>query len=694
MADDEIKKVRQQLVDELKQAKDKERSIRDEFNKDLEESTVGTTKEFKNVISSLAQTRPEAAKIVSEFKGLSADTFKGAVLNRDLIKGMSAATEMAEKGWSNLTEEQQDILSEVFGGQVARMQGLEKEEEKFTKLRRDSLIRQAETQQKITDLDTAMASEKESALADAMQAVRDAEKKAGENEIQKLDFRLQAELTQAKNALAEQEAQQDKILTEKFSKERGFLDQEMKGRSFFVEEHEKSLTSIHEHQKSAAEELKAAIDKSKETQMEGLSNFSDGLKELTGMDIMGAFDGATKKLNALGKVFGGDGVLGDKIMGNLGRVMQDAGKGIGKAAGSLKKSLGGMLKGGMTALRGAFTAVGTSLAAAGTALMTTLTAFATGAAAFIGGLLMTAGGMLLAAAPYILAGIAIVGLVLAGMKLYEESEKFKAAVDTVIQYFIDIKDSIFKIFGGFFDFFKGLFTGDFDMMFGGLKDMFGGIWDLIKAPFKAIGDFFKNVFGIDIGKFISDMAKKILPDWAVRLIFGSGEEAPEMTEEEQEAGQEGAEESGLYTKRGLRASLVNLDMVKTAPTNQLEAILNDDDIAAESYEAIQKELESRKSIIADYDEAKAAMDAGAVALADGTDPSLAMEFTQDAIAERGGAIDAATIAARPDDSVAAQAAQQIVQQNNNNSSTNIMNDTSSARDENDRYYQMIEGVDY
>ena len=143
MADDEIKKVRQQLVDELKQAKDKERSIRDEFNKDLEESTVGTTKEFKNVISSLAQTRPEAAKIVSEFKGLSADTFKGAVLNRDLIKGMSAATEMAEKGWSNLTEEQQDILSEVFGGQVARMQGLEKEEEKFTKLRRDSLIRQA-----------------------------------------------------------------------------------------------------------------------------------------------------------------------------------------------------------------------------------------------------------------------------------------------------------------------------------------------------------------------------------------------------------------------------------------------------------------------------------------------------------------------------------------------------------------------
>ena len=121
------------------------KKIRAEFNTELEESTVGTTKEFKNVISSLAKTRPEAAKIVSEFKGLSADTFKGAVLNRDLIKGMSAATEMAEKGWSNLTEEQQDILSDVFGGQVARMQGLEREEEKFTNLRKEALIKQGQT---------------------------------------------------------------------------------------------------------------------------------------------------------------------------------------------------------------------------------------------------------------------------------------------------------------------------------------------------------------------------------------------------------------------------------------------------------------------------------------------------------------------------------------------------------------------
>ena len=54
MADEEIKKVRKQILDELKQAQKEEKKIRAEFNSELEESTVGTTKEFKNVISSLA----------------------------------------------------------------------------------------------------------------------------------------------------------------------------------------------------------------------------------------------------------------------------------------------------------------------------------------------------------------------------------------------------------------------------------------------------------------------------------------------------------------------------------------------------------------------------------------------------------------------------------------------------------------
>lgn len=723
MADDEIKKVRKQIADDLEKAQQKEKKIRAEFNTELEESTVGTTKEFKNVISSLAKTRPEAAKIVSEFKGLSADTFKGAVLNRDLIKGMSAATEMAEKGWSNLTEEQQDILSDVFGGQVTRMQGLEEEEKKFTKLRKDALIKQSQTQQKITDLDKLMAEEKSSGLADAMKAVKDAEKKAEENENKSQDFKLQAKIAQAKNVLAEEESKQTEILDAKYKGQKDLLDKEMENKTWFVTEHEKSLSSIHEHQESASKELKASIDKSKEEQMQGLQSFSDGFKELVGFDIMGTFDGATKKLNALGKVFGGEGVLGDKIMGNLGRVMQDAGKGIGKAAGSLKKSMGSMLKGGMSALRGAFTAIGGGLAAAGTALMATLSAFAAGAAAFIGGLAVTAGGLLLAAAPYILAGVAIVGLVMAGMKLYEESEGFKAAVDTVIDYFINIKDSIFRIFGGFFDFWKGLFTGDFDLMFSGLKDTFGGLWDLIKAPFKAIGDFFKNVFGIDIGKFLKDMAKKMLPDWAVGMIFDDEEpdvEKPadvegvepfraEMLEDQetlkkrsgtnrgrhlQKTNLESAEESGLYDKVGVFGkSQVNKDMIITAPNNQLKAILADNDIADESKELIEKELMARKAIAADYNEAFKSLQKGEETLEDGTDASLQLELAEDEMAKRRGEeIDQATQDAKPNTSDAAEQVASVVQQNNNNSSTNVLTHRESARDENERYYDDVMGA--
>ena len=131
-----------------------------------------------------------------------------------------------------------------------------------------------------------------------------------------------------------------------------------------------------------------------------------------------------------------------------------------------------------------------------------------------------------------------------------------------------------------------------------------------------------------------------------------------------------------------------MDMVATAPTNQLEAILNDDDISDESYEAIQKELDNRKAIIADYQEVSSAMAAGQTNLADGTDASLAMEMLEDEIAMRGGAIDQATIDARPQ-TPGAGGQETIVQQNNNNSSTNIMNDTNSARDENDRYYSEL-----
>ena len=692
---DEIKKVQKQIAEEQAKRLADEKALREEANKEISKSTNTASKEFKAVINNLAKVRPEAAAIVADFKGLAADSFKGAVLNRDLIKGMEAATEMSKDGWSSLSAEQQDLLSEVFGGQIDHIRGLEKQHEEITKAREVQLRKAAMSQQKLSAFEEEQTEFKKSLLEEQQQKVAEAERAMQENQFRNKEKHYEGLLAQEQNRLADLEKQADAQIKEKYGKEEELLKKDLEAKKLAIDSNEKKLKEIEEYQANAGENLKEALDKSKEEQMKGLSDFSDGVKQLVGVDIMGALDSATKNLNALGKVLGTDGPLGDKIIGGLFKGMQNAGKGIANATAGLRKGIGGFIKGGIRVVGTAFTTIGTSLAAAGTALMTTLTAFATGAAAFIGGLAATAGGMLLAAAPYILAGVAIVGLVLAGMKLYEESEGFKAAVDTVIGYFIDIKDSIFKIFGGFFDFWKGLFTGDFDLMFGGLKDMFGGLWDLIKAPFKAIGDFFKNVFGIDIGKFIKDMAKKMLPDWAVDLIFGSGNEAPEMTEEAAKAGKDAAKESGLYEERGLRKSLVNMDMVATAPTNQLEAILNDDDISDESYEAIQRELDNRKSIIAEYEEVTSAIAAGQKTLADGTTAdNMYVEMLEEEIAMRGGAIDQATIDARPKTPTAG-GGETVVQQNNNNSSTNIMNDTNSARDENDRYFDMLlEGTDY
>ena len=104
--------------------------------------------------------------------------------------------------------------------------------------------------------------------------------------------------------------------------------------------------------------------------------------------------------------------------------------------------------------------------------------------------------------PALLIGAVALLLLAGAIYLYNNSEGFRTVIDTVVDYFMGIIEIIGNIFGGFYDFFAGLFTGDFDRMFSGIKDILGGLWDLILAPFKAIGDFFSSVFGIDIGQII------------------------------------------------------------------------------------------------------------------------------------------------------------------------------------------------
>ena len=153
--------------------------------------------------------------------------------------------------------------------------------------------------------------------------------------------------------------------------------------------------------------------------------------------------------------------------------------------------------------------------------------FAVGSIALVGTIIMFSIKAIALGAIFLLIGLAILALIAVAiwgaMYLYEKSTIFRALVDAVAGWFMAIVSSIWNIFSGFYEFFAGLFTGDFDRMFGGLKGIFGGLWDIIMAPFRAISSFIKDVFGIDIGKWLTDKLKEWLPNWALKLLGMGGD---------------------------------------------------------------------------------------------------------------------------------------------------------------------------
>jgi len=221
--------------------------------------------------------------------------------------------------------------------------------------------------------------------------------------------------------------------------------------------------------------------------------------------------------------------------------------------------------------------------------------------------------MMIPVLPIVAIAVAVIALgallIWAGMKLYEESELFRSIIDAVVGYFKNIVSILGDIFGGFYDFFAGLFTGDWDRMFGGLKDIFGGLWDLIMAPFNMIFDWLKDTFGIDIGGMIKDLARKILPDWALNLLgMGGSDQSDKLQEalvteksETHDADLKAAEASGLYKKEGWLAGESGLDESKIgdASDDELKAIINDNDISDENKLMLLKVLQSRAQIGSD-----------------------------------------------------------------------------------------------
>ena len=704
MADELDKRVSELDKQLTKAAKTLEDNVKleGERNRAIASSTSEQKESFKNLINDLKEVRPETAKIVADFKSAGDDTLKGALLNKKMSVAIEAATIATTEGMDALTEEQSKALSQIFGDTTEKLSEVLGPIAKLTEDIAAAEEEIARTKDSIFEFESAIAST-EKDIADLV--LREAEYKksiiAQEKLMAELDAKMAEEVhdnnkrTHALQIAAIQDKVNDAITANQL--EKANIDSMSANRQELLETQQSQLSieknilnnneialqensdkqeSLMKKETAIRDEMNANMEQAKNDQLSGLTDFSDGLKGLTGFDLIGQLDDAVKMFNNAQKVMSG--------------VAQGFSKGVEYMKGISIEGMTEKFNNVMGTVQKGFNFAKTGLTKMAKRFMVTMSTFFTSMITFLTPILIAAGGLLMAAAPWILLGLAVVGIILAGMKLYEESEGFKAAIDTVIGYFIDIKDSIFKIFGGFFDFFKGLFTGDFDLMFSGLKDFYGGIWDLIKAPFKAIGDFFKNVFGIDIMAKLKQMAKAILPGVVYRALFD--DDVPEMNEKMKEKGLDAAEESGLYEKKGIgRASVVNPDMIITAPNNQLNAILADDDIGDETKELIVQELEARKSIIASYNEAKTALDAGQTNLADGSDASLTKEFAQDEMAlRRGTQIEQATLDAQPNTGTGTGAGgETVVQQNNNNSSTNIMNSTDTARDENDRYYAAL-----
>ncbi len=517
-----------------------------EIDKQLEEAAKTLKPAFKQVVDSLADSNKEVALTAANFRNSSRDSFKGALAAqkmRDTLTKVADGLKSGEGQLGNIDFAEFKKVSETT-------QQLEEQLAKAQKARADRLATAEKKNNDLgkKDIEIAALKEKQSrlqgqALNNATEALKQAEK--------------------------EREEQKTRILAAK--------DREVKEAEVALEKEKKSRDNYNKELEGI---LKATNDESGKR----LGEFSDGLKELTSFDLMDSFDSVVKKINGVGMLFGNQDLFGDVVgglqnfasatgsalsslsssvmaglsatgtyfsgigetfkEGGLSAVTEQLNADLGKVWGNMKEGAGNMMKGikggfdkGVASLQAGFTAfkagsmnilrgMKTFLASTATLLVGLVTA---GASLVATGVSMLAAALGLSV-PALLIGALALLLIGGAIYLYNSSEGFRAAVDTVVGYFMDIISTIGDIFGGFYDFFVGLFTGDFDMMFQGIKDIFGGLWDLLLAPFRAIGDFFKNVFDIDIGKMLRGMAEKILPGWLVNRLFGEETSEPPMEE--------------------------------------------------------------------------------------------------------------------------------------------------------------------
>ncbi len=445
-----------------------------EIDKQLEEAAKTLKPAFKKVVDTLAESNKEFAVTAANFRNSTRDSFAGALTANKLKNTLE---EVAQ----GLKEGEGEIAGIDFGE-------FKKVNDKINSLEQKRAERLETANKKGNVLYKARVAFEKAEAAELEAATRGKQVTGAALE------KLRTAREEAEKTLAEKTAQQTKSFDENIEREK-------------------------ENRKEYQDQLDKALEEMQKESMEYMENMSGAFKKLTGIDLMGAFDSMVENVNAIGTLFTrgkNTDVFGD-IVGGIQNMGENISNGLAKAREGAK-------------------VMATNLMASGKQFLKQGKKFAISAGLMIKGLLSSAAAMvatgvsLLAASlglsvPALLIGLVALALVAGAMYLYKESEGFRAAVDTVVDYFMDIISTIGDIFGGFYEFFAGLFTGDFDRMFQGVKDVLGGLWDLMLTPFKAIGDFFKNVFGFDIKAWLKKKAESFGLGWLI-----DGEEPNEKVE--------------------------------------------------------------------------------------------------------------------------------------------------------------------
>ena len=564
------------MVDEVKKASEK-------LAREIEQASANMRPEFKKLIDNIKEVNPELAKTTANLAKQSKDSFAGLLQQKKFAKQSGDMAKLQEIGldkFKELDPQAVDNLTatfEKFGDgsfSIEQWATLQNEESKRLQQRKTKSTQLSNQEGKLAELQASFV-KKEQAQSEKLKGLTDEQKEFAIDEYALLN-------KSDKEAIENQK--------ETVERKKKLQASELEASA----KHQSLSKELTERQEEVFGKL---------TEDSGrFGQFSEGLKDLTGIDLGGMADSMVKNVNALGKVFGNDDLFGG-VVSSLGGGIASMAKG-GFSMGGVMTTIGTMLSGVSTMIMSSFATfmvaakafpkmlmkVAGGLLKTAAKFLLTLPKLILSSLAFVGGLMLTAAGLLISALPFIAIGLAIVGvigLLVAGFNyLMDNSTMFSNTINWLSDKFMAIVNFIMEVGGGVFD---GIMTyiGD---IFNGIFDFFGGVVDFIKAALsgdmggmaEALGTIFDSLIDLFMAPF----------KFVKGLIMGV-DPADEAMEENQEA----AEKSGLYNKRGVaRDSKLDESLIGDATTGQLEAIVADNDLSKDQMQMVIDEISQRKAL--------------------------------------------------------------------------------------------------